>query len=196
MSTRSRATRALSAIAALAIALAACSPAPATTTSPPASVAPTTLASAPPAATASASTAVIPDGTYAAAPMDVAAIKALVNADTKLTAAEKKDIIENSFDLGSHKTVTVTLEFQAGQWTQHQGFDGAMGGIGSRATYAFPDDHTLVIEESCCGISTLDVTPAQNGFSLKVRSGAFVSTEVDTIVTHILFESSPFTRVP
>jgi hypothetical protein len=128
--------------------------------------------------------------------MDVAAIKALVNANTKLTAAEKKDIIEKAFELGSHKTFTVTLEFQHGQYTQHQGFDGAVGGIGARATYAFPDDHTLVIEESCCGISTLDVTPAQNGFSLKVRSGAFVSTEVDTIITHILFESSPFTRVP
>jgi len=147
-------------------------------------------------ATASASTALIPDGTYAAAPMDVAAIKALVNADTKLTAADKTDIIEKASELGSHKTSTVTLEFHDGQWTEYQGFDGAVGGIGTRATYAFPDDHTLLIEESCCGISTFDVTPAQNGFSLKVRSGAFVSTEVDTMVTHILFESSPFTRVP
>jgi hypothetical protein len=196
MSTRSRETRALSAIAALAIALAACSPAPASTTAPPASLAPTTLASAPPAATASASTALIPDGTYATAPMDVAAINALINADTKLTAAEKNKIIKDAFELGSQKTFTVTLEFQAGQWTQHQGFDGAVGEVGDSATYAFPDDHTLVIEESCCGISTLDVTPAPNGFSLKVLSGNFVSTEVDTIITHILFELSPFTRVP
>jgi hypothetical protein len=196
MSTRSRETRALSAIAALAIGLAACSPAPASTTVPPASVAPTTLASAPPAATASASTALIPDGTYATAPMDVAAVNALINADPKLTAAEKDKIIKDAFELGSHKTFTVTLEFHDGQYTQYQGLDRAKGEIGARATYAFPDDHTLVIEESCCGISTLDVTPAQNGFSLKVRSGNFVSTEVDTIITHILFESSPFTLVP
>jgi hypothetical protein len=196
MSSRPRETRALSAIAALAIALAACSPAPAGATAPPASLAPTTLASAPPAATASASTALIPDGTYATAPMDVAAINALINADTKLTAAEKSTIIGDAFELGSHKTTTVTLEFQHGQWTQYEGVDGARGGIGSRATYAFPDDHTLLIEESCCGTSTLDVTSAPNGFSLKIRSGAFLSTEVDTIVTHILFELSPFTRVP
>jgi hypothetical protein len=196
MSTRSREIRALSAIAALAIALAACSPAPASTTAPPASLAPTTLASAPPAATASASTALIPDGRYASAPMDVASIYALINADKKLTVAEKDKIIKNAFELGSQKTFTVTLEFLDGQWKEYQGFDGAVGEVGDSATYAFPDDHTLVIEESCCGISTLDVTPAQNGFSLKVRSGAFVSTEVDTIITHILFESSPFTRVP
>jgi hypothetical protein len=196
MSTRSRETRALSAIAALAIALAACSPAPASTTAPPASVAPTTLASAPAAATASASTALILDGTYATTPMDVAGVNALINADAKLTAAEKKDIIENAFELGLHKTFTVTLVFSHGQYTQHQGFDGAVGEIGSRATYAFPDDHTLVIEEPCCGISTFDVTPGQNGFSLKVRSGDLVATEKDTIIGHILFESSPFTRVP
>jgi len=195
MSTRSRPTRALSVIAALAIALAACSPAPAGTTAPPPSLAPTTLTSAPPAATASASTALIPDGRYATAPMDVAAINALINADTKLTAAEKDMIIKDSYELGSHKTSTVTLDFHDGQYTQYSGFDGAIGGVGARATYAFPDDHTLVIEDSCCGISTLDVTPAPNGFSLKVMSGSFVSTEVDRIVTHILFESSPFTRV-
>jgi hypothetical protein len=196
MSTRSREIRALSAIAALAIALASCSPAPASTTAPTASLAPTTLTSAPPAATASASTALIPDGRYASAPMDVASIYALINADKKLTVAEKDKIIKNAFELGSQKTFTVTLEFHDGQWKEYQGFDGAVGEVGDSATYAFPDDHTLVIEESCCGISTLDVTPAQNGFSLKVRSGAFVSTEVDTIITHILFESSPFTRVP
>jgi hypothetical protein len=196
MSTRSRETRALSAIAALAIALAACSPAPASTTAPTASLAPTTLTSAPPAATASASTALIPDGTYASAPVDVASIYALINADKKLTVAEKDEIIKDGFELGSQKTFTVTLEFHDGQWTEHQGFDGAVGEVSSRATYAFPDGHTLVIEQVGFGISTLDVTPAPNGFALKVRSGAFVSTEVDTIVTHILFELSPFTRVP
>jgi hypothetical protein len=195
MSTRSRETRALSAIAAVAIALAACSPAPASTTAPAASVAPTTLASAPPATPASASTGLIPDGTYASAPMDVASIYALINADKKLTVAEKDKIIKDAFELDSQKTLTVTLEFHEGQYTEHQGFDGAVGEVGSHGTYAFPDDHTLVLEDSCCGISTLDVTPAPNGFSLKVRSGSFVSTEVDTIVTHILFESSPFTRV-
>jgi hypothetical protein len=128
--------------------------------------------------------------------MDVAAVKALINADTKLTTADKADIINNAFELGLHKTFTVTLEFRNGQYTEHQGFDGDVGGIGSRATFAFPDDHTLVIEEACCGISTFDVTPRQNGFSLKVRSGAQVATEKDRIVGHILFESSPFTRVP
>jgi len=195
MSTPPRESRALSAIAALAIALAACSPAPATSIAPPASLVPTTVASAP-AATASAAAALIPDGSYATRPMDVAAVKALINADTKLTTADKADIINNAFELGSHKTFTVTLEFHDGQYTEHQGFDGTVGEVGSRATFAFPDDHTLVIEEACCGISTFDVTPRQDGFSLRIRSGDLVPTEKDTIIGHILFESSPFTLVP
>jgi hypothetical protein len=156
------------------------SPSPIPTASPTPSVAP----------------ALIPDGTYATAPMDVAAVNALVNADTKLTAAEKNFILEDAFELGLHKTFTVTLVFSHGQYTEHQGFDGAVGEVGSRATFAFPDDHTLVIEESCCGISTFDVTLTPNGFSLKVRSGDLVATEQDKVIGHILFESSPFTLVP
>jgi hypothetical protein len=128
--------------------------------------------------------------------MDVAAVNALINADSKLTAAEKKEIIKDSFELGLHKTFTVTLDFHKGQYTQRAGFDGAAGEVGSRATYAFPDDHTLVIEEPCCGISTFDVTPMPEGFSLKVRSGSNLATEKDKVIGHILFEVSPFTVVP
>lgn len=126
--------------------------------------------------------------------MDVAAVNALINADTKLTAAEKTDIIENAFGLGLHKTFTVTLEFNHGQYTELQGFDGAAGEVGSRATYAFPDDHTLVIQEQCCGISTFQVTNVQNGFTLKVLTGP--KNEEDVIVGKILFESSPFILAP
>jgi len=118
--------------------------------------------------------------------MDVAAVNALINADTKLTAAEKTDIIENAFELGLHKTFIVTLEFSHGQYTEYQGFDGATGEVGSRATYAFPDDHTLVIEEPCCGISTFDVTPAQLITAIVTEHGVHESPYADSLVRAIV----------
>ena len=199
MSLKRSQLRGAATIASVALLLAACSVGSSVTSAPVISLSLTaapTLAAPTLAAKPSASAALIPDGTYAGTPMDVAAVKALINGDTKLTTADKAYIIDNAFELDSHKTFMVTLEFHDGQYTEYQGFEGAKGDVGSRATFAFPDDHTLVIEETCCGISKFDVTLAQNGFSLKVRNGDLVSTEKDTIIGQILFESSPFTRVP
>jgi hypothetical protein len=147
------------------------------------------------AATPSASAQPIADGTYAAKPVDVTAIKARINADTKLTAAQKADIIDHTLGLDGHKTFVHSLDFHNGQYTELQAFDGAAGSVGQHATFAFPNDHTLVIQEVCCGISTFEVTPDQLSFTLKVNSPAGAG-EVDVIVGQILFESSPFTLVP
>src|SRR5947208_444055 len=112
MTTRSIRTGALACVAVLSMALGACSAGaaatPPSTASPPPVTA--TATSAPTPVPTPSATALIPDGTYAAAPMDVAAVKALINADTKLTVAEKNYIIDTAFELDSHKTFKVTLE--------------------------------------------------------------------------------------
>ena len=122
--------------------------------------------------------------------MDVAALKAMISGDAKLTAAEKKDIIEGAFALGSHKTFTISLTLENRQYTERQGFDGAAGEVGSRATFAFADDHTLVLQEDCCGTTTFDVTQRPQGFALKTTKmgvpGGAAPGEADVVVSRIL----------
>ena len=64
--------------------------------------------------------------------------------------------------------------------------------IGSRGTYAFPDQHTLVMEESGgASVSTFELTSTADGFTLKLTSPA--GDEVGVIITAIFWESGPFT---
>jgi hypothetical protein len=187
--------RSLGAIAALAIALAACSSAPAATSTP--TVVPTSpaTASASPVATPSAAAAAIADGTYVSR-TDVAAIKATINAYTKLTAAETADLLAVYSD---HKTNLVRLDFHGGQFTEAEAFDGAAFEVGEHATYALPDDHTLVVQDQF-GITTFEITSSVHSFSLRRTSapdvGLYGPSKEDPLIAQILFESSPFTRVP
>ena len=134
----------------------------------------------------------IAEGTYTSQPIAVTLIVARINADTTLTAAQR------AFDLqgfSGHTTQTVTLDFRGGQFTESEAFDGAPFEVGARASYAFPDDHTLVIQETCCGISTFTITPAPGGFSLMYKVGAPNAGE-DAIGRAAIYEIGTFTRVP
>jgi hypothetical protein len=181
-------------IAGLAMFVAACSSglaptgAPTTTTSP-------SVATSSPTASASLTPSIaagpIAEGTYVSGATAVASIIDRINADTKLTAAQKAAYIAG---FAGHKTQTVSLDFHAGQFTESDAFDGAALAVGARATYAFPDNHTLVIQEQGPGISTFDVTTSANGFALKYRVGAPNAGE--DILGQAIYESSPFTAVP
>lgn len=144
-------------------------------------------------AAVSGATALIPDGTYAGPVQQVADVIAHINADTKLSDADRVDLIDTALEIRGHTTFDVTLDLRAGQWTQSQAVDGRSQ-VASRATYAFPDDHTVVIQESCCGLTTFGVTLAQGGFSLKVLTP--LATEADKVISRILFETGTFTRMP
>jgi hypothetical protein len=182
-------------MAILVVAVAACNgAAPVNSSSPAATatmVATTSPANASPAV--SAAVMLIPDGTYAGPVQQVADVIALINADTKLSDADRANLIDKALEIRGHTTFAVTLDFRAAQWTESQTVDGHSS-VGGRATYAFPDDHTVLIEESCCGLTTFGVTPAEGGFSLRVLPPP--AAEVDKVVNHILFESGTFSRVP
>jgi hypothetical protein len=175
-------------IAGLAMFVGACSSGLAPTGTPATTTSPAVATSSP---TASASAGPIAEGHYVSGATAVASIIDRINADTKLTAAQKATYIA---DFAGHKTQTVSLDFHAGQFTESDAFDGAALVGDVHATYAFPDDHTLVIQEQGPGISTFDVTTSANGFALKYRVGAPNAGE--DILGQAIYESSPFTAVP
>jgi hypothetical protein len=186
-------------IASLALVLAACSSglattAPPTTTPPTTTASPSAVIGSPtPTASLAPSTPAGPiaEGTYVSSAVTVATIIARINADTKLTAAQKATDIEA---FAGHKTQTASLDFHGGRFTESDSFDGAPLQVDVRAIYAFPDDHTLVIQEQGPGVSTFDVTTSPNGFTLKYRVGAPNAGE--DILGQVLYESTPFTPVP
>jgi hypothetical protein len=192
----------LVAIGVAAIVLAACSSAGPVPAPPSALVSGGTSSAAPTSAPVSPSSAPSPtaahqpiaDGTYVSKPLDVKALIARIRADKKLTEAQRNHLISNAFELPGHKTFDVSLRFQAGNWVEQQGFDGASGEIGARGTYAFPDDHTLVMEDPCCGTTTFDIAVSGSSFTLKRTSAP--PDEEDRVAGHELFESSPFTLAP
>jgi hypothetical protein len=133
----------------------------------------------------------IADGTYVTKPLAVAAFRAAIDADAKLTDDEKATIINSLFELDGHTTIAVKLMLSSGSWTQFSAFDGGAFRVGSRATYAFPDATTVVISEQCCGVTTFTVTPDRDGFRLQRVTGT-QNGELDVITGKLLFESAAF----
>jgi hypothetical protein len=194
-------------VAGLALALAACSSGSAAGAAPTATAAPATphtalpsiaASIAPPSAADTPSVASptpptshdpIAEGTYTSQPVAVTAIVARISADTTITASQQAAAIHG---FSGYTTQTITLDFRGGQFVESEAFDGGPFEVGARASYAFPDDHTLVIQEVCCGLSTFTITPAPGGFSLMYKVGAPNAGE-DAIGRAAIYEIGPFT---
>lgn len=184
---------------ALAILLAGCSAGTAATTpiasNPLVTTAPPTLA---PLVTVAPSPSgpggAIREGKYAATTTQVADMEALINADTKLTSAQR-DHVHSDFGFNGYTTSRIYVDLHGGQWTERGSYDGAPPEVGARATYAFPDDHTVVIQESGHGQTTFQVTWNGPSFTLKVLSATNL-TEYDIVENHLVYEWAPFTPVP
>ena len=172
-------------IAGLAIVLAACSGGGQV----PTATAPTVTPS--PSVVVSAAADPIPSGTYVSQTIPVADVIALIKADTTLGAAQQATSLQ---EFNGHQTDIVTLDFQHGLFTESDAIDGGEKTVGAQASYAFPDSHTLVIQEQCCGLSTFTITSQPGGFSLKYKVGAPNAGE--DVVGQWLYETSPFTLVP
>jgi hypothetical protein len=179
-------------VAALAILVAACSSGPSVTTTPIVTSSPTAAPTAiPPTAvtTAAPTAAPIADGTYAGPTLQVADINALVRADKALSA----DQIANILYTGT--TVAFTLHLRGGEYQQGQISDGGADEVGSFGTFAFPDAHTLVLEENAgLSVNTFTITFTADGFTLK-RTDTSTDAE-DILRTKIFWESGPFTLRP
>jgi hypothetical protein len=118
--------------------------------------------------------------------MQVADINALVNADTKLSAAQKAEMRFTG------TTFALTLHLLRGQYQQGQIVDGGAIEVGSFGTFAFADAHTLVLEENAgLSINTFDITLTETGFMLKRTDTS--TYEEDVLRTKIFWESGPFT---
>ena len=135
------------------------------------------------------------DGTYASQPQSAAAAIAVVNADAKLSAADKKNLIENVMGLNGVTTYVVSIELHGSSWRLLATYDDGAPVVVSEATFATIDAHTFVLQEALpSGMSGFRVAPSGNSFTL--TSLTPVASEADRIVEKILFESGAFTRVP
>lgn len=151
-----------------------------------------TMASTPPSASPTASPAPIADGTYALAPMQVADLVAMIQADTKLTAAEKTFLIDDAFAIKGARTFTVSLVFSRGRFVEQQAVDARVD-IGTQGTFTIPDERTLILNEDCaCPPTTLRLSVNGDSFSLQLVNPP--TKEVDLIPAQVLFESGPFVR--
>ena len=187
----------LALVAGLAVTLLGCSRGTPTTAPTIATTSGPTVAAASPSTAAgtsmqpSAPVAPIADGTYQSGTNLVSDVLARIKADNTLTASQKAHY-EQGFT-GHHSDV-VRLDLHAGVFIESDALDGAPMSVGAKAAYAFPDSHTLVIQEDCCGLSTFTVTPQPNGFSLAYKAGAPNAGE--DVVGRWLYGASPFTLVP
>jgi hypothetical protein len=136
----------------------------------------------------------IADGTYAHAPLKVADLTAMINADRKLTRKEKTDLIDTYFGMKGGTTYLLSLDFHGGRWIQRQSVDGVVS-VGSQGTYTFPDDHTLILQEACsCPPMSLRLTVSGDSFTLQMINPP--TKEFDLVPVRTLFESGPYTRQP
>ena len=140
----------------------------------------------------SAAAQAIAEGTYVGPTLLVADIVGSINADTKLSDAQRRDLIDNILAIRGGRTLIISIDLHGGRWTLRGSLDGATG-IGSEATYTFLDDHTVVLQEKTIGFSGFTVTARADGFSLQHVDAP--ANESDSIVVKILFESGPFTLV-
>jgi hypothetical protein len=194
MITRSIRARVLGSVAVLSVAFAACS-AGASVTTVPTSAPPVSTLPVSPSSTPTAGPQAIPDGTYVGPTMQVADLIALINGDPKLSTAQKTDIIDNAFAINGHQTFGFSLDLHGGQYQQGQSIDRGAYEIGSRGTYAFPDQHTLVLDEQGgLSVNTFQITVTATGFTLK-RTDTSTDAE-DILMTKIFWEFGPFTLAP
>ena len=150
--------------------------------------------SAPSATTAS--TSLIPDGTYVGDPIPASTIIAAINA-THLSAADKADLITAGFGLDpTSSAVTISFTFGGGQWTQSASIDREPSQVESKGSYAFPDDHTVVLQESG-GLTTYAVTWSGAALALKLRSdSSWTGALADDIGPALVFGTTTFHREP
>lgn len=184
--------------------LAACSGA--ASIAPPSGVAPSTQGTVTPTATpiptdtmapatmapTAAGVVAILDGTYATAPIPVSDIDARIQADTALTAAQRTGALQT---FAGHTTETFKLTLSGSSWTELEAWDGGAFEVGARAVFAATDAHTVVIQETCCGVMSFVVTSSGSGFALKVKKSSATNAE-DDLLDHIVYESGPFLPVP
>jgi hypothetical protein len=132
------------------------------------------------------------EGIYDGPTLQVADIVAAVNADARLTSADRTQIINDLFEVKDQTTWSASIDLHGGVLTQRQAVDGAIQ-VGSFGRYAFPDDHTLVYTERIDNIDVVTVFELTvNGDSFTLHRTTPTENAIDEFVSGVLFESGPF----
>ena len=131
-------------------------------------------------------------GVYDGPVLQVADVEAQLRADSRMSPADRAQIIDVYMAAAGKQTWRGSLELRDGQMIQRQVVDGDSE-VGSAGTYAFPDDHTLVYTESFDGgdvVTSFEITV--NGDSFTLHRTTPSSNPVDDFIVDLIFESGPF----
>ena len=190
----------------LALALAGCSPgAPTSGASAAAIASPApSIGSAQPSATAvkpaesiatpsaPASAGPLPDGDYVSGVVTKAMAQAVFKDEKVADDPAVKQFLDGFGAKGESRS---TMRLASGRWTQFVEQDGKDEGVGEEGTYAFVDDHTIVLQSTHLP-STVTFEFSLRGETLKwtVRKDSLGAA--DLAVVRVIFESTPWTRKP
>lgn len=144
-----------------------------------------------PAPGASASAAPLPNGTYVSG----AITKAMIWAGLKDPKVANDPQVTGFIAAFPYAQTVFRMSFDNGQWTQSTVADGRDQGVGDGGTFAFVDDHTMVIQgssDNCLG--TLNFV--LRGDSLKWTPLRESCGPAYLAVDRVVFGSTPWTRRP
>lgn len=135
----------------------------------------------------------IPAGVYATEPMDVADILVQLDADQSLSEAQKQSIVRDVLVIDGRTTLASHMFVRDDEFDMRLSRDGGTPEQDTTFTVTWLDDQSFQMETPCCGRTTYGVTWEGDAFRLDARTPA--SSNVETFVRRILFESQPFVPV-
>jgi hypothetical protein len=110
--------------------------------------------------------AAIPDGVWVSDPIPAAVVKSMID-KTKLSAGEKQRALTEDFGwTASRKQLLETLTLDHGQWTESASWDGEPFSVGANGPYAFPDDHTIAMQDN---VSLITYAVSGNAASVRLK---------------------------
>jgi hypothetical protein len=150
----------------------------ATTAAPSPTAAPSVPGSPPP----------LPDGDYISG-LETYAMAAAILSNPKIANDDSK-----SFLAGFGATASWSIRLTAGQWTLSSVADGQDMGVGDEGTYAFIDDHTMVLLDNSKCLNTL-------GFALHAQTLNWTVLKESCgpeplAIWKVIFQTTPWTRKP
>jgi hypothetical protein len=154
--------------------------------------APTSVGAVVPSASAGvqATTGPLPEGDYVSGPVTREMADAILRDPAISDDPGVVQFLETY--VGSYRS---TMRLSHGRWTQFVEQNGASLGVGEEGTYAFPDDHTIVLQSThLAGTTTFGFSMQGDKLKWTVLKDSLGPAEL--AMTRVIFESTTWTRKP
>jgi hypothetical protein len=135
-------------------------------------------------------------GLYYGPTLQVADIVASMNADAKLTPADRTWIIGELVGNRAGTTLRDSIDLSFGDFLEIRRV-GGLYGPSSSGRYLFQDDHTLVFIErtDASDVTVFDLMVAPDGKSFTLHRASEAIDAAHEFLTRTIFESGPYTLV-